>query len=119
VPGIGPVVSATLLAELPELGRLGHKPLAALVGVAPLDCDSGTWRGNRKVWGGRPSVRAALYTAARTATRWHPVIRALCARLRAAGELKKVALTACTHKRLTILNAVLKHRTPWQHPAVA
>jgi transposase len=119
VPGIGPVASATLLAELPELGRLGHKQLAALVGVAPLNCDSGTWRGQRKVWGGRPSVRATLYMAALTATRWNPVIRALYARLQAAGKPKKVALTACTHKLLTILNAVLKHRTPWLQPAGA
>jgi transposase len=119
VPGIGPVVSATLLAELPELGRLGHKQLAALVGVAPLNCDSGTWRGKRKIWGGRPSVRATLYMAALTATRWNPLIRALYARLQAAGKPKKVALTACTHKLLTILNAVLKHRTPWLYPSVA
>jgi transposase len=119
LPGIGPVVSATLLAELPELGRLGHKQLAALVGVAPLNCASGTWRGKRNIWGGRSSVRATWYMAALTATRWNPLIRALSARLQAAGKPKKVALTACTHKLLTILNAVLKHRTPWLHPSVA
>lgn len=118
VPGIGPVVSATLLAELPELGRLGHKQLAALVGVAPLNRDSGTWRGTRKVWGGRPALRAALYMATLVATRCNPAIRALYTRLRAAGKPNKVALTACIRKLLTILNAVIKHRTPWLQPTL-
>jgi transposase len=113
VPGIGPTVTATLLAELPELGTLGRKQIAALVGVAPLNCDSGTLRGKRTVWGGRATVRAALYMAALVATQHNPVIRALYARLLAAGKLKKVALTACMRKLLVILNALVKHRTRW------
>jgi transposase len=113
VPGIGPTVTATLLAELPELGTLGRKQIAALVGVAPLNCDSGTLRGKRTVWGGRATVRAALYMAALVATQHNPVIRALYARLLAAGKLKKVALTACMRTLLVILNALLEHRTRW------
>jgi transposase len=113
VPGIGPTVTATLLAELPELGALGRKQIAALVGVAPLNRDSGTLRGKRTVWGGRATVRAALSMATLVATRRNPVIRALYARLLAAGKLKKVALTACMRKLLVILNALLKHRTRW------
>jgi transposase len=116
VPGVGPTVTATLLAELPELGTLGRKPIAALVGVAPHNRDSGTLRGKRTVWGGRATVRAALYMAALVATRRNPVIRALYDRLLAAGKLKKVALTACVHKLLTILNALMKHRTRWVPP---
>lgn len=117
VPGIGPVVAATLLADLPELGVLSRKPLGALVGVAPLNRDSGTLRGKRTVWGGRSTVRAALYMAALVGTRHNPVLRALYLRLLAAGKTKKVALTACMHKLLTILHALLKHRTPWATPA--
>src|SRR5262245_27888947 len=113
VPGIGPVVTATLVAELPELGTLGRKQIAALVGVAPLNRDSGTLRGKRTVWGGRATVRAALYMAALVGTQRNPVLRALYQRLLAAGKLKKVALTACMHKLLTILNALMKHRTRW------
>ena len=116
VPGIGPTVTATLLAELPEPGTLDRKQIAALVGVAPLNRDSGTLRGKRSVWGGRAAVRAALYMAALVATRRNPVIRALYARLLAAGKLKKVALTACMRKLLVILNALLKHRTRWAPP---
>jgi transposase len=116
VPGIGPVVSATLLAGLPELGKTGCKQIGALVGVAPLNRDSGTLRGKRTVWGGRSTVRAALYMAALVGTRSNPVLKALYTRLLAAGKTKKVALTACMHKLLTILNAVLKHRTPWAAP---
>src|SRR5918911_345707 len=116
VPGIGPTVTATLLAELPELGALGRKQIAALVGVAPLNRDSGTLRGKRTVWGGRATVRAALYMATLVATRHNPVIRALYARLLAAGKLKQVALTACMRKLLTILNALMKHRTRWAPP---
>jgi transposase len=97
VPGIGPVVAVTLLADLPELGILGRKPLGALVGVAPLNRDSGTMRGKRTVWGGRSAVRAALYMAALVGTRHNPVVRALYTRLLAAGKTKKVALTACMH----------------------
>lgn len=119
VPGIGPAVTVTLLAELPELGTLGRKQIAALVGVAPLNRDSGTWRGRRTVWGGRATVRAALYMAALVGTRHNPVLRALYQRLLAAGKLKKVALTACMRKLLTIVNAMLKHRTRWAPPAPA
>lgn len=117
VPGIGPILSLTMLAELPELGRLSHGQIAALVGVAPLNRDSGTWRGRRAVWGGRRAVRTALYMGALRATRCNPVIQAFYARLLAAGKAKKVALVACMHKLLTLLNALLKHQTPWQAQA--
>ena len=113
VPGIGPVLTSTLLANLPELGTLTHKQIAALVGVAPLNRDSGTLRGRRTVWGGRAHVRTALYMGAIVAARFNPVIRAFYQRLCAAGKAKKVALVACMRKLLTILNAMLKHRTPW------
>lgn len=116
VPGIGPVVSVTLLADLPELGTLGRKQIAALVGLAPLNRDSGTWRGKRTIWGGRATVRAALYMAALVGSRRNPVLRALYTRLLAAGKTKKLALTACMRKLLTILNALLKHRTRWTPP---
>lgn len=113
VPGVGPVLATTLLASLPELGTLTRQQIAALVGVAPLNRDSGAWRGKRRVWGGRAPVRAALYMGTLVATRFNPVIRAFYHRLCAAGKAKKVALTACMRKLLTILNAMLKHRTPW------
>jgi transposase len=113
VPGVGAVLSTTLLADLPELGRLTRQQIAALVGVAPLNRDSGTVRGPRAVWGGRSRVRAALYMGALVAMRHNPVIRAFYARLCAAGKAKKVALTACMRKLLTILNAMLKQRTRW------
>ena len=113
-PGVGPVLSTTLLAELPELGSLNRKEIAALVGVAPLNRDSGTLRGRRTVWGGRSQVRTALYMAALAATRFNPVIRAFYQRLETAGKPKKVALTACMRKLLTILNAMMRHQTPWQ-----
>jgi transposase len=113
VPGVGPVLSATLLASLPELGRLDRKAIAALVGVAPLNRDSGTLRGRRMVWGGRAAVRAVLYMGTLVAVRHNPVLRAFYQRLRAAGKLPKVALTACMRKLLTILNAMLKHQRPW------
>lgn len=113
VPGIGPVLTTTLLANLPELGSLTHKQIAALVGVAPLNRDSGTLRGRRTVWGGRARVRTVLYMAAIVATRFNPVIRVFYRRLCAAGKAKKVALVACMRKLLTIVNAILKHRTPW------
>jgi transposase len=120
VPGIGPVVSTTLLAELPELGQLNRKQIAALVGVAPLNQDSGKQRGRRRVWGGRAAVRAALYMGTLVATRYNPVIRAFYQHLLAQGKAKKVALVACMHKLLTILNAIIKHRTPWRYaPAAA
>jgi transposase len=118
VPGIGPVVTRTLLAELPELGTLTHKQIAALVGVAPLNRDSGTFRGKRTVWGGRATVRAALYMGALVAARHNRVLKAFYQRLRQAGKAPKVALTACMRKLLTMLNAMLKHRTSWRERAV-
>ena len=114
VPGGGPVVTSTLLASLPELGTLTHKQIAALVGVAPRNRDRGTLRGRRTVWGGRAQVRAVLYMGAIVAARFNPVIRVFYQRLQRAGKAKKVALTACMRKLLTILNAMLKHRTPWR-----
>jgi transposase len=114
VPGVGRVVSLTLLAELPELGRLSHKEIAALVGVAPLNRDSGTLRGKRLVYGGRAPVRAVLYMAALVASKCNPVIRAFYQRLRAAGKPANVALTACMRKLLIILNAIARTGTPWQ-----
>jgi transposase len=115
VPGVGPVVATTLVAELPELGRLDGKRIAALVGLAPLARDSGTLRGKRLVWGGRGRVRAALYMAALVATRHNPAIRAFYERLVKAGKAKKVALTACMHKLLLILNAIVRTKTPWHY----
>lgn len=112
-PGVGPVLARTLLASLPELGTLTRQQIAALVGVAPMNRDSGRFRGSRRVWGGRAHVRAALYMSALVATRFNPVIRAFYQRLCAAGKAKKVALTACMRKLLTMLNAMLKHQTPW------
>jgi transposase len=114
VPGVGPVLTSTLLANLPELGTLTSKQIAALVGVAPLNRDSGTLRGRRTVWGGRAQVRAILYMSAIVAARFNPVIRSFYQRLQRVGKAKKVALTACMRKLLTILNAMLKHRTPWR-----
>ena len=113
VPGVGPIVSRTLLGELPGLGQLNRRRIAALAGVAPFACDSGTLCGRRVVWGGRASVRAALYMSALVATRWNPVIRAFYQRLLAAGTPKKVALVACMRKLLTILNVMLRTNTPW------
>ena len=112
--GIGPVCARTLLLELPELGTLTRQHIAALVGVAPLNGDRGTLRGRRTIWGGRAHVRAVLYMGTLVATRDNPRIKAFDERLLAAGKVKKVALTACMHKLLTILNAMLKQRTPWQ-----
>jgi transposase len=112
--GIGPVRAHTLRLELPELGKLSRQQIAALVGVAPLNCDSGTLRGKRMLWGGRAHVRTVLYMSTLVATRFNPQIKVFYERLLAAGKVKKVALTACRHKFLTILNARLKHRTPWQ-----
>ena len=114
VPGIGPVTAACVVAELPELGALNRKQIAALVGVAPHNRDSGSYRGKRSVWGGRAPVRASLYMATLVATRCNPVIQACYARLCAAGKPKKVALTACMRKLLTILNSMLRTRTEWQ-----
>ena len=114
VPGVGPVLARTLLAELPELGKLDHRRLSALVGVAPFNRDSGTFRGKREVWGGRAAVRAALYMGALVATRHNPAIRKFYKKLLEAGKPKKVALVACMRKLLSILNAVLRDRTPWR-----
>jgi transposase len=113
VPGIGPVISRTLLAELPELGQLNRKQMAALVGIAPLNRDSGTMRGRRTIWGGRASVRAVLYMAALVASKRNAIIRTFYQRLRNAGKAPKVALVACMRKLLTILNSMIKHKTRW------
>ena len=113
VPGVGKVLSTTLLGHLPELGVLDRKAIAALVGVAPFNCDSGKFKGKRRVWGGREQVRYALYMSALSATRFNPVIRAFYERLRKAGKPFKVAITACMHKLLVILNAMMKHQTRW------
>ena len=115
VPGIGPVTSCTLIAGLPELGMLGRKQIATLVGVAPLNRDSGTLRGKRTIWGGRAQVRAVLYMAALASTRHNPVIKSLYRRLCAAGKVKKVALVACMHKLLLILNSMVKHNIRWHY----
>jgi transposase len=115
VPGVGPNLAITILAELPELGTLNRKQVAALVGVAPLNRDSGTMRGKRTTWGGRATVRSALYMATLVATRHNSLIRFFYERLCAAGKAKKVALTACMRKLLTILNAMLKNHTHWSY----
>jgi transposase len=114
VKGIGPVTATTLLAELPELGQLNRKQIAALVGVAPFNCDSGNMHGRRVIWGGRACVRNVLYMAALSACRFNPVIRTFYDHLIQAGKLKKVALVACMRKLLTILNAMLRSGKPWQ-----
>jgi transposase len=118
VPGVGPVLATTLLADLPELGRLNRRQIAALVGVAPLNRDSGQHRGLRHIWGGRAQIRTVLYMATVSAVRCNPVVRTFFERLCAAGKPKKVALTACMRKLLTILNAMIHTRTRWQ-PVVA
>jgi transposase len=114
VPGVGPVMAMTLLADLPELGALNRKQISALVGVAPLNCDSGTYKGKRKIWGGRAAIRSVLYMCTLTAIRHNPVIRDFYQRLRKAGKMPKVAITACMRKILVILNAMMKSRTCWQ-----
>ncbi|SPD44934.1 transposase (plasmid) [Cupriavidus taiwanensis] len=111
--GIGPVASATLIAELPELGRLSRREIAALVGVAPMANDSGSSRGRRRILGGRFEIRRVLYMATLTATRHNPAIKAFYQRLTAAGKLPKVALVACMRKLLTVLNAMVRTSTPW------
>ena len=116
VPGIGPVTAATLVADLPELGQLSAKRIAALVGVAPFNHDSGRHRGKRRIQGGRFSVRGVLYMATLSATRCNPIIRRFYERLLAAGKEKKVALTACMHKLLTILNAMMRDQQAWRDP---
>ena len=111
--GIGPVASATLIAELPELGRLNRREIAALVGVAPMANDSGTTRGRRRIQGGRFEIRRVMYMAALVAAKHNPAIKAFYQRLLAAGKLPKVALVACMRKLLTTLNAMVKTNTPW------
>jgi transposase len=117
VPGVGPNLARTLIAELPELGQLTHKEIAALAGVAPFPRDSGRMRGKRMVWGGRASVRTALFMSVWSASRWNPVIRVFYQRLRANGKPPKVALVACMRKLLTILNAMLRDGQEWD-PAI-
>jgi transposase len=115
-PGVGPIMSATLLAQLPELGSLNRKQIAALVGVAPFNRDSGTMRGQRRIWGGRSQVRTVLYMCTVAALRCNPVIRAFYQRLRAAGKPGNVALVACMHKLIMILNAMLNQGSGWRPP---
>lgn len=113
VPGVAAVTASTLIALLPELGQLNRQQIAALAGVAPINCDSGQWRGKRFVMGGRAAVRWVLFMAALVATRFNPQIKAFYHRLLAQGKAKKVALVACMRKLLVILNAMLKHNQPW------
>ncbi|MBK8901298.1 MAG: IS110 family transposase [Anaerolineaceae bacterium] len=114
VPGVGPVTSFTLLAELPELGTLSRQKIAALVGLAPFNRDSGRFRGHRHIFGGRADVRSVLYMAALSGIRYNPVLKAFYNRLIAKGKLPKVALTACMRKLLTILNAIIRDEATWQ-----
>ena len=116
VPGVGPVVAHTLAAELPELGRLGRRQVAALVGLAPFPRDSGTLRGTRTIWGGRAVVRTVLYLAAMSGVRCNPTLRTFYTRLVDAGKPKKAALTAVAHKLLTILNTMARAGTSWAPP---
>lgn len=115
VPGVGPVLSITLIGSLPELGSLNRKQIAALAGIAPVNRDSGTMRGKRTISGGRARVRTALYMSALTATRYNPVIKAYYQHLLKLGKVKKVALTACMRKLLTILNAMIRDNNRWQY----
>ena len=119
VPGVGRVLSISLITGLPELGSLTRRQIAALVGVAPLSRDSGQFRGRRAVWGGRANVRSVLYMATLSASRVNPAIRRFYLRLIGAGKKPKVALTACMRKMIGILNAMVKNRTPWQAEASA
>lgn len=118
VPGVGPQLSVTLLADLPELGALGRRQIAALAGVAPMNRDSGTMRGRRTVSGGRGRVRTVLYMGALVASQHNPVIRSFYQRLLAAGKTKKLALTACMRKLLTILNSMMKSGQRWNPHAI-
>jgi transposase len=115
-PGVGSIVARSLLAFLPELGRLNRRQIAALVGVAPFNRDSGRYKGLRRCWGGRASVRTPLYMAALTAIRSNPFFRAFYERLIAAGKARKVAITACMRKLITILNAMVRDNSPWSTP---
>jgi transposase len=116
VPGVGKVMAATLLSALPELGQLSHKQIAALVGVAPFNYDSGQMRGKRRVCGGRANVRQVLFMATMVAVRYNPVLKEFYGRLLERGKLKKVALVACMHKLLTIMNAIVKQGRAWVAP---
>jgi transposase len=115
IPGVGKVLSVTLLAELPELGKLNRRQIAALVGVAPFNRDSGTMRGKRSIWGGRASVRTALYMATLVSTRFNPIISSFYQRLLVKGKAKKVAIVACMRRLLTIMNAILKSQKAWRY----
>jgi len=115
VKGVGPTTVSTLLAQLPELGRLNRKQITSLVGLAPINRDSGTLRGQRHIFGGRADVRRVLYVAALVGTRFNPVLKAFYAKLLAAGKPKKVALVACMHKLLVILNAIARTKSPWRN----
>lgn len=115
VPGVGSITARTLLACLPELGSISRQAIAALVGVAPLNRDSGMMRGKRIIWSGRAVVRSVLYMAALVATRYNPVLKAHYAKLLAAGKAKKLALVACMRKLLVMLNAMLRTQTPWRN----
>jgi transposase len=115
VPGVGPLTARTLLACLPELGTISRQAIAALVGVAPFNRDSGLMRGKRTIWGGRAAVRSALYMAALVASRYNPIVKTYYAKLLAAGKPKKLALVACMRKLLVTLNAMLRTRTPWRN----
>jgi transposase len=119
VPGVGPVLSVALLSDLPELGRLNRREIAALAGVAPFNCDSGTLRGQRKIQGGRKRLRRVLYVATLASVRCNPVLRPFYQRLRASGKPAKVALVAAMHKLLLILNAMVKTQTAWRPPCPA
>src|SRR6266704_2883833 len=118
IPGVGTITRVTLIALLPELGKLNRREIAALVGLAPFNRDSGQHRGERVIWGGRAQVRRVLYMASVAAIRSNPVIRAFYQRLRAQGKPGKVALVACMRKLLTIMNAMLKRNTPWNPNAL-
>jgi len=114
VPGVGPVITRTLVAELPELGQLGHKQITALVGLAPFTRQSGKWRGKSCIGGGRTAVRAAIFMGAMVAKKHNPVLKTFFDRLVAAGKPKLVALIAVARKLLIILNAIVRDNRPWQ-----
>jgi transposase len=116
VPGVGPVLISSLVAELPELGTVNRKQIAALVGVAPFNNDSGQSRGRRRIWGGRSHLRAVLYMSAVSGVRFNATIRGFYKHLRERGKAPKVAMVACMRKLLLILNAILKSQQPWRSP---
>jgi transposase len=119
VPGVGPTTSFIMLAALPELGRLSHREISSLVGLAPVPRESGKWRGTRFIRGGRSDVRSAIYMCILSAIRFNPIIKAFYIRLLAAGKNKKVAMVACMHKLLIILNAIIRDRKPWNFTPVS